>query len=139
MASVACPYFFPTERAFTIGWAFPHRLPLGSGFCGTCRAANAEVLPDDATLRDFCNLGYARGCSRMPGARIADSLRFAVAKDAGERVFLRYVFEREHAPIAHGRLEYDCATKTWPAPLADACAQRQAECFLAGYLERRRR
>jgi hypothetical protein len=139
MASVACPYFFPTERAFTLGWAFPHRLPLGSGFCGTCRADRAEVLPDDATLRDFCNLGHAHGCGRMPGARIADSLRFAVAKDAGDRIFLHYVFEREHAPIAHGQLEYDCTAQRWPAPLMDACAQRQAECYLAVYLERRRR
>jgi hypothetical protein len=136
---VTCPYFFPTERTFAIGWAFPHRLPLGGGFCGTCRAGGAEFFPDDATLRDFCNLGHARGCGRMPAPRPADSLRFAVAKDAGERIFLHYVFEREHAPVAHGQLEYDCAMQRWPAPLADACAQRQAESYLALYLERRRR
>jgi hypothetical protein len=75
----------------------------------------------------------------MPPARGADSFRFAVAKDAGERIFLHYVFEREHAPVAHGQLEYDCAAHRWPAPLVDACAQRQAECYLAVYLERRRR
>jgi hypothetical protein len=75
----------------------------------------------------------------MPAARSADSLRFAVAKDAGDRIFLHYVFEREHSPLEHGRLEYDCATRSWPASLPDACAQRQAECYLALYLERRRR
>ncbi len=90
-------------------------------------------------LRDFCNLGHARACARIPAARAADSVRFAVAKDAGERILLHYVFEREHAPVTHGRLEYDCVTESWPAPLADACAQRQAECYLAMYLERRRR
>jgi hypothetical protein len=136
---VACPYFFPTERTFTIGWAFPNRLPLGGGFCGTCHADGAEFSPDEATLRDSCNLGHARECRRMPAARSADSLRFAVAKDAGERILLHYVFEREHAPVAHGQLEYDCVTHRWPAPFADACAQRQAECYMAVYLERRRR
>ena len=136
---MACPYFFPTERALTIGWAFPHRLPLGGGFCGTCRA-NAQVFsPNAATLRDSCNLGHAHGCARVPMERPADSLRFSVAKDDGERVLLHYVFERDHAPVAHGRLEYHCATRQWPAALTDPCAQQQADCYLAMYLERRRR
>jgi hypothetical protein len=136
---VACPYFFPTERTFSIGWQFPHRLPLGGGFCGDCRAGGDPFRPDDATLRDFCNLGHARSCPRVPATRHADSVRFAVARDDGQRVFLHYVFERDHAPVTHGQLEYDCTRKQWPSPLADACAQRQAECYLAVYLERRRR
>jgi hypothetical protein len=136
---VACPYFFPTERTFAIGWPFPHRLPLGGGFCGTCRANGQEFVPDDELLRDFCNLGHARGCARMPPTRPSDSVRFAVAKDSTDRILLHYVFERDHAPVAHGQLEYDCAAQRWPSPLADACAQRQAECYLAVYLERRRK
>lgn len=136
---MACPYFFPTERTYAVAWPFPHRLPLGGGFCGACRANDEEFFPDEAMLRDLCNLGHACGCARIPAARPADSVRFAVAQDAGERILLHYVFEREHAPVTHGRLEYDCATRSWPAPLADACAQRQAECYLAMYLERRRR
>ncbi len=136
---MACPYFFPAERTYAIAWAFPHRLPLGAGFCGTCRAGGEEFLPDDAVLRDCCNLGYARGCSRVPATRPADSLRFAIARDSGERILLHYVFERDHTPVAYGRLEYDCAAGRWPRALTDACAQRQAECYLAVYLERRRR
>jgi hypothetical protein len=137
---VACPYFFPKEKCFTVGWAFPGRLPLGAGFSGTCCAvAKAEVAPDDNTLRDFCNLGHAHGCSRMPPQRRADSVRLAVAKDTGERIVLNYVYDLDHLPVEHGQLEYDCAQQCWLATSADACLQRQAECYLAVYLERRPR
>ena len=136
---MACPYFFPKERTFAIGWPFPHRLPLGGGFCGTCRAGPEEYVPDDAALRDFCNLGHARGCARMPSPRPADSVRFAVARDSGDRILLHYVYDREHAPVQHGQLEYDCAARRWLSSLDDACAQRQAECYLAMHLERLRR
>jgi hypothetical protein len=136
---VACPYFFPTEKTFAIGWPFRHRLPLGGGFCGTCRAGEREFPPDEAALRDFCNLGYARGCARMPAVRYADSVRFAVALDSGDRIRLHYVYDREHTPVAHGQLEFDCTAQRWLLTLEDACAQRQAECYLITYLERRRR
>jgi hypothetical protein len=137
---VACPYFFPKEKCLTVGWAFPSRLPLGAGFCGSCRAGGveAEVVPDDNTLRDFCNLGHAHGCARLPAGRLADSIRFAVATDTSERVVLSYVYDRDHLPVAHGQLEYDCAQKKWLSMAGDACLERQAECYLAMYLERRR-
>ena len=136
---MACPYFFPTERTYQVGWPFPHRLPLGAGFCGTCRASGEEVVPGEAALRDFCNLGHAHACARMPSARRADSIRFAVAMDAGEKILLYYVYDRGHAPVDDGRLEYDYAAQRWLSTLEDACGQRQAECYLATYLERRRR
>jgi hypothetical protein len=138
---VACPYFFPKEKSYAIGWAFPSRLPLGAGFCGTCRAGReeAEAVPDDATLRDFCNLGHARGCTRMPTERHADSVRFAVAADTGERIVIQYVYDRDHSPVEHGQLDYNCAAGGWISTIADACVQRQAECYLAVYLERRPR
>jgi hypothetical protein len=41
--------------------------------------------------------------------------------------------------VEYGRLEYDCHLERWLAPMRDPCLQRQAECFLAGYLERRPR
>lgn len=75
----------------------------------------------------------------MPGAREADSLRFAIAKDEGTKISLQYVFDREHAPAEHGQVVYDLATQAWIATLADPCAQRQAECYLQIYLERRPR
>ena len=135
---MACPFFYPTERSFSIAWPFPQRLPLGAGFLGRCRASSEESIPDDATLRDCCNLGHAAAtCSRLPAARQADSVRFVVARDAGDQILLDYVSDRNHAPASHGQLEYDCRLGRWTRSLADACVQRQAECYLAIYLERR--
>jgi hypothetical protein len=135
---VACPFFFPTEKV-SIGWAFPSRLPLGAGFTGTCRAGAEEVSPSETELRDFCNMGYAGGCSRIPAQRCADGVRFAVARDEESRIVLHYVSERLHEPVEYGRLEYDCVNGTWLAPMREPCLQRQAECFVAVYLERRPR
>lgn len=136
---MACPYFFPTEKSWSIAWPFPRRLPLGAGFCGTCRAGSEPQTPSDDQLRDFCNLGYAAKCSRLPAERPADCVRFAVARQQGDRITLSYVYEREHTPVEHGELEYDGATQSWLARLQDACGQRQAECYLVMYLERKQR
>lgn len=138
LAVVACPFFYPTERV-SLGWPFPARLPLGAGFAGTCHAGGAESTPSETEVRDFCNLGYAEGCSRLPAERSADNLRFAVARDADSRIVLHYVSERFHEPVEYGRLEYDCGMKSWLAPMRDCCLQRQAECFVGVYLERRPR
>jgi len=74
----------------------------------------------------------------MPPERRADSLHFAVAADAGGKIVLHYAYDQGHAPLEHGRLEYDCAAGRWQTKLNDACGQRQAECYLSLYLERRR-
>ena len=136
---MACPYFYPTEKCSTIGWAFPARLPLGAGFTGRCCAGLEEIIPSEEELHEFCNLGYARRCMRMPRSGGTHGVRFAVARDEESRIILHYVSEREHEPVEYGRLEYDCVSKEWPAPLRDACLQRQAECYVAVYLERRPR
>ena len=135
---MACPFFFPTEK-ISIGWPFPSRLPLGAGFTGTCRAGKDEVTPSETELRDFCNIGYAGGCSRIPAQRCADGVRFALARDEESRIVLHYVSERLHEPVEYGRLEYDCVNAKWLALMREPCLQRQAECFLAVYLERRPR
>jgi hypothetical protein len=137
--AVACPFVFPTEKSNTVFWAFPRRLPLGSGYCGTCTAAPEQLTPNDDELRELCNIGYARECQKLPAERHSDAIRFAVAKDGGSRILLHYSCERDHAPVEHGQLQYDCTTRTWPVAHADACVQRQAEVFVAGYLERRGR
>ena len=136
---MACPYFFPTDKNCTIAWAFPARLPLGAGFNGSCRAGAEEVAPTETELRDFCNIGYASGCPRMPRSCFSDGVRFAVARDEGARVILHYASERGHEPVEVGRIEYDCTTKSWVAPLRDPCLQRQADVYLSVYLERRPR
>jgi hypothetical protein len=136
---VACPYFFPTQKSSNIYWSFPHRLPLGAGFCGTCTAGGERRQPEDAELRDLCNLGNARECSRLPAERRSDAVRFAVAKDAGQQIVLHYSCERNHAPVEHGKLQYDCVLKGWKSAHSDDCIQRQAECYIAAYLEKRPR
>jgi hypothetical protein len=69
----------------------------------------------------------------------ADGVRFSLARDEESRIVLHYVSERFHEPVEYGRLEYDCQTQRWLAPMRDACLQRQAECYVAVYLERRPR
>lgn len=135
---MACPFFYPTEKSYTVAWSFPRRLPLGAGFCGTCRARYEETTPDDATLRECCNLGHAVGCGRLPATRQADSVRFSVAEDSQDQIVLAYVYDRGHLPVVHGKLEYDCGKRRWSNALDDPCVQRQAECYLTVYLERRR-
>src|SRR5207302_1927373 len=99
---VACPYFFPTEKSNDILWAFPQRLPLGAGFCGSCMAQGGQRIPTETELKEFCNLGYASECESMPKDRRADSVRFSVAsgkplnKDAKDRIRLHYSCERDH-------------------------------------------
>ncbi|HLJ26178.1 MAG TPA: hypothetical protein VKY85_05670 [Candidatus Angelobacter sp.] len=134
---MACPYFYPTEQSTNIHWPFPRRLPLGAGFCGTCAAGAERITPTEAELRDFCNLGHARQCDRIPAERPSDAVRFAIAKDGGDRILLHYCCERDHAPVEHGQLQYNSAARNWPVPHQDACIQRQAECYVAMYLERR--
>lgn len=134
--SMACPYFFPTQKSNEIYWPFPHRLPLGAGFSGCCTAQGEGTLPSDTELKEFCNIGYARQCQKLPAQPQGDSVRFAIAKDGGDRILLHYSCEREHAPVEHGQLQYDCGAKAWPVPHRDSCIQRQAECYVSTYLER---
>lgn len=95
------------------------------------------MQPGDTELRDFCNLGYARRCDKLPASRRADAIRFSVASEKEGEIILRYLCERDHAPVEHGELRYRPATGAWAAAHADAVLQRQAECFVAVYLERR--
>lgn len=75
----------------------------------------------------------------MPAERCADGVRFAVARDEESRIVLHYVSERFYEPVEYGRLEYDCQAQSWLAPMRDPCLQRQAECYVEVYLERRPR
>lgn len=60
--------------------------------------------------------------------------------DGGARssVQVRYVCERDHRPVEHGRLEFDVIESKWPHPHSDARVQKMAECFLQSYLDRKR-
>jgi hypothetical protein len=130
----------PQRKCHDILWPHPARLPLGYGYTGCCAAPGHEgAQPSDLELKDMCNLGYAKGCTRLPAERKADAVRFAVSLDGEERIVIAYVFERDHAPVENGNAEYDCVTSILRVTPSDLPMKKQMECFLASYLERRPR
>jgi hypothetical protein len=143
---VACPFFMPMERLENGAWLHAGRLPLGCGWSGQCTAPGHDgEAPSQEDLREFCNLGYAEGCGRLPRERVWDSVRFAArtvvagGDGAGGRIQVRYVCERGHRPVEHGVLEFDVAEARWQRPHRDSRVQRMAECFLESHLEKRKR
>lgn len=134
---MACPFFKPTVRLDVELWPHRQRLPLGDGFAGTCEAPGFEgIRPSDEELKELCNLGYAQICPRLPGDRKADAVRFAVARDAGLSIRLHYSVERQHAPVEHGTVEYDCVRGCWLSTHSDSRMQTMAACYLTSYLGR---
>jgi hypothetical protein len=132
---MACPFFFPQTRIENPPFPHPARLPLGDGFAGQCTAPGHEgTLPTDEELKEACNLGYARNCTRLPRERSCDAVRFSLARDREQKLTVQFVCEAGHAPAAHGMLEYDAAAGRWSCLHADARIQRMAECFLDSYL-----
>lgn len=146
---MACPYFMPVEKLVNGAWPHPSRLPLGSGWRGYCTAPGHEGdNPAHDILEACCNLGYADGCSWAPRERSSDAVRFAViaprpakhpstADNAGTRLRIQFVCERDHRPQSDGELEFDLAQSTWVHTHEDLRIQKMAECFLASYLQKK--
>ena len=136
----------PIEKLENGHWLHAQRLPLGCGWSGHCTAPGHEgEIPSPEDLRDFCNLGYADVCGRLPKERAWDSVRFAArtvcadGKNAtGGHIQVRYVCERSHLPAEHGVLEFELSTAYCEQPHRDHRVQRMAECFLASYVEKRK-
>ncbi len=135
---MACPFSIPTEKFADGGWLRRERLPLGNGWRGLCTAAGDEqVVPSDDELRQYCNLGYAAQCRRLPAQRQFDAARFSVARDRDQRIEICYVLETGHRPGSHGVLAYDAAAGRWAATHPDPRIQAMAACYLESYFERR--
>jgi len=135
---MACPYFIPTEKFADGAWPRRARPPLGDGWRGLCTArSDQQIVPTDDQLRQFCNLGYAAGCGRLPAERRFDAARFCVARDRDQRIEVCYVLEARHRPGAHGVLEYDSALARWAVMHPDPRIQAMAACYLESYFERR--
>lgn len=135
---LACPYFMPTHKSEDAAWLHPSRLPLGAGWSGHCCAPNHEsTTPSDQSLRDHCNLGYAVACPHLPKERAADAVRFSVARDRGTQLELWFIFERNHRPAGHGKLQYDVAADRWLSLHPNPQIQKMAACYLESYLQRR--
>jgi hypothetical protein len=134
---LACPFFAPTERADDLALPHPARLPLGAAWRGTCASLGHESAVLNNQELESCNLGYAKSCPRLPKERACDAVRFAVAKEFGERISLHFVLESDHLPAGNGVLEYDRRLKSWTARHPEPRTQKLAESFLQSYLERR--
>ncbi|HWY22210.1 MAG TPA: hypothetical protein VNX26_13375 [Candidatus Acidoferrum sp.] len=141
---MACPFFLPTEKLVNATWLHAGRLPLGCGWNGQCTAPGHEgEIPSSEELREFCNLGYAEDCGRLPRERVWDSVRFGarvVSEGNGTHgcIQVRYVCERGHRPAEHGVLAFDPADARWVERHRDERVQRMAECFLESYVEKRK-
>jgi len=133
-----CPYFIPTSQFDDAGFPHPSRLPLGAAFRGHCCAPGHDgAVPSDEELKQACNLGYARNCSRLPVQRTADAARFSILRDRDGMVSICYVAELNYLPVEQTNLHYDVAKKSWSRTHSDAKVQTLAECFLQSYLARR--
>lgn len=108
---MACPFFVPLEMISDGSWPHPSRLPLGAGWRGNCGAATAELPASEDQVRDFCNLGYAAACPRLPQRREWDAVRFSIAHVSPEHVTICFVCELAHAPIESGNLTFDLTGK----------------------------
>jgi hypothetical protein len=136
----------PTEKYPNGSWPHPARLPLGCGWTGHCTAPGHETeVPDANALEQFCNLGYAEQCGKLPRERAWDAVRFGITArkaesnefpNANRSIRLRYVCERHHLPAEHGFLEFESASPHCAQPHYDERVQKMAECFVASYLEK---
>lgn len=138
---MACPYFYPVERFAESAWRKHPRLPLGDPYTGVCRVDPVrDSLPDEATLKQFCNLGYARqGCPRFPADAGTDAYRFSVVSDEDGAIRIFYVSELNHETLEHGTLEYKVDTRQFTGKNTSNSQTfgRQAEAYVASYLRRK--
>lgn len=135
---MACPFFLPTEELTAWAWHARPRLPLGDPWKGLCTAAGHDrEMPSEQALKEWCNFGYAKKCPWLPAKRHADKISFSIARDKEEIILIYYVFEVDHTPGEHGTLQYDNQHGRWLKTHSDARLQKQAECYLASYLQRK--
>ena len=114
---------------------------MGDAYTGWCHAApGIETDPGMAALKDYCNLGYARGrCARFPQGDGPDAVRFAVATERDGLIRIQWVRERDHHPFDHGPLEYSLANHTFTAADVDPAVAQQAHAYIESYLRRKTR
>ena len=98
--------------------------PLGDLYGGHCAADRSAVIEMD-TLRRYCNFGYARGCCPRAATSEADAARFMVRAASGSIVDIAWAVERNHHPVAVGRMEIET---TGPALVEDQLARQAYAC-----------
>jgi len=94
--------------------------------------------PDEATLRESCNLGYARArCPRFPKEAGPDALRFSVTGDQEGVLRIFHVSEQNHSPLEHGTLEYSEDAGKFLNGHPNQMLQKQAQAYVESYLRRK--
>lgn len=136
---MACPFFYPVSKLDSSRWRNLPRLPLGDAYEGICRSLpQQDHVPDEATLRESCSFGYARGtCERHPAGECPDAVRISPMPGDGPLIKLVYVLERAHAPLEHGTAVYSAADKRWIAAPQNEIVRRQAEVYAEGFAQRK--
>jgi hypothetical protein len=130
---MACPYFDPGERLPGSGGS------LGDLYAGFCLADRLDRRrPDEQTVAERCNLGYARGfCPHFPEDAGPDSVRFSVKRDDRATIHILYTCERDHRPFSNGSLDYSASTGE-SCGSADPSLSRLATAYVRSYLRRTR-
>jgi hypothetical protein len=132
---MACPLFIPTA---SLGEMVAVAAPLGDLYGGCCAADRSAVIEPD-TLRRCCNFGYARGCCPRAASSDADATRFMVRAAHGSIVDISWAVERNHHPVAVGRMEIETILEPGDdllARQAHACARaymRQTQIAVAAH------
>jgi hypothetical protein len=121
---MACPLFIPSSP---LGELFSVAAPLGDLYGGQCAAEPAAVIEPE-TLRRYCNFGYARGCCPRAAQSDSDAARFMIRGARGSIVDVAWAVERNHHPVAVGRMEIETAD---PAPASDLLARQAHACASA--------
>lgn len=134
---MACPYFYPQERLDKK--AKRPRLPLGDPYTGLCRVdPMRDWRPDEAILRECCNLGYARGkCSRFPQEAGPDAIRFSITGDEDGVLKVFFVTEQGHTAVEHGTLEYSATERKFLQGHPNQLLEKQAQAYADSYLLRK--
>ncbi len=134
---MACPYFWPQQR-FEDRRKLP-RLPLGDPYSGVCRVdPMRDWRPDEDTLRELCNVGYARSrCPRFPEAPGPDAIRFSAVSDTDGALRIFYVREQDHEPLEHGHIDCSSDAGQVLSGPADQMLREQARAYAGSYLRRK--
>jgi hypothetical protein len=83
-------------------------------------------------------MGYARGkCARFPQAGGPDAVRFAIARDADQKILVNFAVEADHHPCSHGSLEFSRPEGKAAGSASGSLLEKQAGAYVAGYLRRR--
>ncbi len=113
-------------------------MPLGDFWRGVCRSEDAPFAPDDSTLRDLCNMGYARQtCPRCKDASAGDAVRFLVGSDQNGLIRIDYAIERDHHPQAQGAFQFRRSSADFAGAVADTIIEKQALAYVKSYLRRK--